>query len=434
MPGTGKIQAASNAETYLLDVSRTLRRGTITGIDRVERAYIKRLLQPGCRALFLARVPRGYCLYDKSAMRRFMSAPGSASGNSMQNTAAARCGILGLARMIRNHVPHGFEYLNVGHSNIRWAVLRAIRRAGMSRMTFLIHDMIPLDFPEFTRPEVQRRFARSMRLAGRMSDRIIYNSYVTRKRAEHWFERWGSRPSGQVAPLGTDLPAAPAPDTEGKIPSGPYFVVLGTIEPRKNHAMLLDIWEEFGRDLPEHHIPHLHIVGHRGWLNDALFARLDRSPIMGATVHERGTLADEQVRGLLTGARALLFPTLAEGFGLPLAEALQLEIKTLCTDLPVFRELFGDLPGYLPANDRAAWSHAILGLAKAPDMAHDSRIKKTYPPLRTWTDHFEQVLGICIERGNGCGQWATDVEGSYSGVYFATRAQAAASSRDPQKP
>jgi glycosyltransferase involved in cell wall biosynthesis len=436
MHGTGTTQTASVADTFILDVSRTVRRigrGPATGIDRVERAYLRHLLNSGDTAFFLARISRGYCLWDQSGMLGLLDMAKEPAGAELQQSALVSCGLLGLAGMVRARVPRRFEYLNVGHSNIRWPVLHALRRAGADCVTIMVHDMIPLDHPELTRPEVPGRFARAMRLAGRRSDRIIYNSQHTRQRAEFWFDIWGLKPQGRVVPLGIDPPAALSPTALAAVPAAPYFVVLGTIEPRKNHALLLDIWEGFERSLPADRIPHLHIIGRRGWLNRDVFARLDASPFIGVTVHEHGALDDNRVQALVTGARALLFPTLAEGFGLPLAEAMQLGTAAICSDLPVFRDLFGDYPDYLPINDRTAWAQKILGLAKTSGFDHDSHNKKIIPPLPDWAHHFAQVLEKQKTGGNKCGQRSDDVEGSTTGIYPAAGTQAQAAARNPQE-
>ncbi|MDT9702392.1 glycosyltransferase, partial [Streptomyces sp. P17] len=91
----------------------------------------------------------------------------------------------------------------------------------------------------------------------------------------------------------------------------PRFVTLGTIEPRKNHALLLDVWDSLPPPRPQ-----LVVIGRRGWADQALFARIAATP----DVAEFNTLDDGQVAAVLTGAQALLMPSFAEGFGLPLTE------------------------------------------------------------------------------------------------------------------
>ena len=126
------------------------------------------------------------------------------------------------------------------------------------------------------------------------------------------------RPRTVVAHLGVSVPEAGTPP-QGAWSGAPYFVTLGTIEPRKNHALLLDIWDRFaaeGRDAP-----HLLLCGARGWNNAAVFARLDAG---NPLVQERPGLSDGEIAALLVHSRGLLFPSLAEGYGLPPIEAAAL--------------------------------------------------------------------------------------------------------------
>ncbi|MEM9736206.1 MAG: glycosyltransferase, partial [Pseudomonadota bacterium] len=162
----------------------------------------------------------------------------------------------------------------------------------------------------------------------------------------------------------------------------------GTIEPRKNHALLLDIWARFWeqgrRDI------HLHVVGRRGWRNEEVFAALDRAPMRGVTVHEHGDMSDGEVAGLLAGARALLFPSLAEGFGLPLAEALALGTPVIASDLPALREVGGPVPTFLGARDRGRWQAAIL-----EHLAPQPRVEAWQPPR--WDAHFADLDTLLTE-------------------------------------
>lgn len=169
----------------------------------------------------------------------------------------------------------------------------------------------------------------------------------------------------------------------------PYFVCLSTIEPRKNHRLLLDIWAEFHDTLPEDKIPHLHIVGRRGWLNEDVFETLDTAAFMGKTAFEHGQVPDKQLGPLLKGARALLFPSFAEGFGYPLVEALQMQVPVICSDLPSFFEITSDAPLYISTENRRNWSEKILEVATS-NLIFDDLAKNT-PELPNWEAHFHKI-------------------------------------------
>ena len=188
-----------------------------------------------------------------------------------------------------------------------------------------------------------------------------------------------------VAPLGIDVPkpgSAPAGPWDG----GPWFVILGTIEPRKNHALLLRLWQE--GLVPND--AHLLICGARGWNNAAVFDTLDRGI---PRVHELPGLPDGAIAVLLKGSAGMLFPSLAEGYGLPPAEAAALGVPLLCNDLKVLREVVGDIPVYAPVADAYLWASEITRMAeeRRADPARAVTRSKSYAPP-DWDAHFKTVL------------------------------------------
>jgi glycosyltransferase involved in cell wall biosynthesis len=309
--------------------------------------------------------------------------------SDLRRFSIARCRGAGLASMLRRNMRADMAYLNVGHENLNPRVFDAVRAAA-GRSTVLIHDTIPLDYPQFQRPGSPERFAEKLRVTGEQADLVIYNSQETRKTAERYFLANGRVPAGIVAHLGM---VAPCPDTAALPPgydfSRPYFVTVGTIEPRKNHALLLDIWAEFHKGGAQN-VPNLFIVGRRGWNNRGVFERLDSEPFMGKTVFELSGLSDPGLFALLDGAAGLLFPSMAEGFGLPLIEAAALGVPVICADLPVYREFLENFPVYLSANDRYLWKQEIGRLV---GQMQGSAMRKPVK-VPTWADHFNTVLKV----------------------------------------
>jgi len=184
------------------------------------------------------------------------------------------------------------------------------------------------------------------------------------------------RPEPDLLPPGLDL-------------TRPYYVTIGTIEPRKNHALLLDVWDKLAARLPASAMPRLFILGHRGWADAALFARLDAA---GGLVRTLPDLPDGAVAALLAGAEALLFPSLAEGYGLPPLEAMALNVPVICAALAVFRETLGDYPVYLDATNSYSWLETIAKNMTAGEGRGENRQARKVPG---WADHFNVVLN-CV--------------------------------------
>ena len=140
-------------------------------------------------------------------------------------------------------------------------------------------------------------------------------------------------------------------------------------------------------ELAPDQVPHLHIIGRRGWENQNITAILDRAPFMNRSVFEHGFLPDDQLAARLGAARALLFPSFAEGFGYPLAEALQMGVPAICADLPVYREIAGGIPTYLDPLDGPGWKHAILSAATRTEKMASGHVS-----VPSWESHFATVF------------------------------------------
>lgn len=396
--------------TRCLDLSRLVSRvgrGPWTGVDRVEAAYLRQLLEQPSDLFGLVRTSLGYVLLDRQGVQslsdrfhgsvpwgtpdllsRIFLKPSSkrrAAESDLRRFCIARSGRSGLQRMLARHLPAGCSYLNVGHSNLRPHLFDAMRHVDQVQISVLVHDMIPLDLPTLQREGAVERFTTKMRAVSRHSDLVICNSEVTRKDTEHHFDAFGRVPEMMVAHLGIDLPQCSNMVPSPYIPLRPYFVVVGTIEPRKNHALLLDVWERLSSRLDAESMPELLIIGSRGWKNEEVFTRLEAKPRF---VTELNGLSDDEVASLVDGARALLMPSLAEGFGLPVVEAIALGTPAIVNDLPVYREILGNSPIYANVTDVYSWENEIVGLtAQArPEVAG------AQADLPNWVDHFNQVL------------------------------------------
>ena len=167
--------------------------------------------------------------------------------------------------------------------------------------------------------------------------------------------------------------------------------MLGTIEARKNHLLLLQIWADL---VLVHSIdaPRLLIIGQRGWECEQVFDLLDHNEELRGAVVEVGQCSDVDLDRHLRGARALLFPTLVEGYGLPLIEALALGTPVIASNLPVFHEIGQEIPDFIDPLDGPAWQAAILSYASDRSVARDAQIARLAAfRAPTWDDHFAKI-------------------------------------------
>lgn len=391
----------------LLDFTRLLRRvgRTQTGVDRVELAYIEALLGDAIPVWGLARTPIGYVLLDQKGLNAFYDrligarewsqpdflsrlqknwpAAARQALTDVRKLAVGRCLPQGLARMLKCYLPADTAYLNAGHSNLSDRVLRAVRNILRARIAVLVHDVIPLEYPHYQREGTVAAFEQKMRRVQAHADLIIYNSADTQTRTEAVMMPWGTPPNGIVSHLGI-VPPLPDPSAlpKGLFPEAPYFITVGTIEPRKNHTLLLDVWDRLGADAPM-----LLICGGRGWNNDAVFARLD-SLGPDARVREVSGLTDGALAALVQGAHCLLFPSLAEGYGLPAVEALALGTPVLCSNMATFHEIIGEKGIYVDDSTPIVWEEFVVNWSK---QARDTS-RVTGFEAHTWDAHFKTAL------------------------------------------
>ena len=176
----------------------------------------------------------------------------------------------------------------------------------------------------------------------------------------------------------------------------PYFVVLGTIEPRKNHLLLLNIWRRLAEEQPSP--PTLVIIGTRGWENEQVLDVLDRSVLVRPHVVEASGVSDRGVMRLLANARGLLMPSFAEGYGLPVVEALSLGTPVVASDIPIFREVSHGRAVLRHPLDGPGWRDAIMRLSDpaSPFAVQARREAQAFRSL-SWSTYFAGVEAFLHE-------------------------------------
>lgn len=391
----------------LLDISRLVygtRRRLPSGIDRVEYAYARHWLARGNRAVtFLLRGAIGPAVaVPHSLVADFLPLLGKQWGERDLSPDVMKAAQR-LARQARQRQwlgrgqdelenalngPEAPIYLLVSHRLAdRPRPIAALKQRG-ARFVALVHDLIPANYPEYARPSSAASHVARVNTFAALADGIIVNSIATAADLAPHLRRSVSDIPVLAAPLGVD-----APRTDGNFPrpAGPYFICLGTIEPRKNHLLLLHIWRDLAQRMGTE-TPKLLLIGRRGWENENIIDMLERCPALTGVVREYADLPDDAVAGLLQGARALLFPSFAEGYGLPLAEALALGVPAICSDLPALREVGGDAPDYLSPLDGLGWRHFILGFAEEDSRLREKQLQRLAQWSRpSWSQHFALV-------------------------------------------
>ena len=257
-------------------------------------------------------------------------------------------------------LPKGARYLNASHFGLAfpgafdWLGSRPDVKA-----VFFVHDMLPFETPEYFPPAEFARHQIRMRNLARRGAGAVVSTEIVKAALQAHLALLGRR---DMPILTAPLPVAPIFTDESprdeELSARPFFIQCGTIEPRKNHLTVLQVW----RELVARHggsAPKLLLVGARGWENENVLDLLNRSAALRDHVLEVSGLPTPVLRRLLGNSRALLMPSFAEGYGLPLVEAKAAGVPVIASDIPVFHEIAGG--SFVPLNpiDGMGWLRAI---------------------------------------------------------------------------
>ena len=232
-----------------------------------------------------------------------------------------------------------------------------------------VHDLIFERYPQHHTRRNRLFLHAAMPLFVRAADAIIAVSRHTRR---DLVELYGADPAKiQVVYEGVDERFAPAPPDEVQrvrqtySPDRPYLLMVGTLEPRKNHAAALRALAR----LKAHGSPHrLLLVGGHGWLFDPIRQEVDALGLAG-DVHFGGYVPDADLPPLYSGAACVLVPSLSEGFGFPVLEALACAAPVVCSNASSLPEVAGDAALLVAPEDDAALAAAVHLLLDQPQFA-----------------------------------------------------------------
>ena len=371
----------SDPRPNLLDVTRLVERSWTrrpsSGIDRVCEAYLDHFSASSLAVVQHRGVVR--VLDAKRSDRLF-----GWLANGEEGFRAKCAALLGsaLAGAGAQEATAGQTYINVSHTDFDLpAHWEWVERSGL-RSVYFIHDLIPILHPEYSRPHAVRRHRGRVELALRRADHLVTGSQAVARDLRTFAKRKGLRlPPVTVAPIAGHEFVGTA-----KVQHAPYFLCIGTIEPRKNHALLFQVWralvDRMGRDAPR-----LVIIGQKGPMTGDILAPLAQDAVLREHIEHHEGCSDDELGRWMAGAEAVLFPSLAEGFGLPLVEALAMGKPVLASDIPIFREIAQGCAHLLDPSSCDNWADAVKAIhCGAPGKSTTARFKSP-----DWPSHFASL-------------------------------------------
>jgi glycosyltransferase involved in cell wall biosynthesis len=257
----------------------------------------------------------------------------------------------------------------------------------------IVYDLIPLRFPQFVVPGYVELLTDYFGELLWLADRAICISESTRQDWKRFAQEVGAEPvPADIFPLGCDL-APPSTDKlatalPAKLQGKRFALYVSTIEPRKNHRMLYQAWDEGMRTkCLDAARDRLVFVGRRGWAIDDLLREIETNPLTRDTIVLLHDVADAQLTALYRACAFVVFPSLYEGFGLPLAEALGYGKLCISSNSGALAEIGGDLVMRLDPKDTLAWASTIARLMTSQSEIREweVRVRSFYRPT-TWDD------------------------------------------------
>lgn len=297
--------------------------------------------------------------------------------------------IKGIVRAENTKKGECYFLLKLDQNGVKYPSYFAQLKAKGIKPIIMIHDLFPILYPEYSDPAYAEQFEKNIISSINNAIGLICVSQNTQNLLEHYLQSKNiSCPPVIASPL---APGLINQETQQLAPlEGPYFVIVSTIVARKNHLLLLHIWRQLSKQLGEN-TPKLVIIGKRSAECSSTLAMMDHCQLIRPHIIET-TATDKELRHYLTHATALLFPTFAEGYGLPLIEALSFNVPVLASDLTIFREIANNIPEYLDPIDGKGWLETILEYTQEHSSLRAAQLERLSEfTMPTWFDHFRKV-------------------------------------------
>jgi len=269
---------------------------------------------------------------------------------------------------------------------VRWA-----RDDLRLHFSLLVHDLIPIRRPEWCDRSVIVPFAAWHRTVLPFVDQVFANSRFTADDVTAWAQASGIELRNPVrpVPIGSGLPSVADPAVASpRLPApGSYVLFVSTLEARKNHTLLFRVWRRLLSELPRDRVPTLVFAGSVGWLVNDLMQQLENAGWLDGKIQLVSNPSDAELQALYRGCRFTVFPSLHEGWGLPVSESLALGQPCLASSVTALPEAGGDLARYFdPENFDSAYQ-AVRAVLDDPSGLEEWReqVRREFRPV-PWTD------------------------------------------------
>jgi glycosyltransferase involved in cell wall biosynthesis len=291
-----------------------------------------------------------------------------------------------------------------GFPNYAKIIAEAKRRYGV-KFAILVYDLIPIDYGDFVEQQHALRFRNWLEQTIACADVVLTVSNYSRNALMRLAAEAGwPLPHVEVLELGTALNGRPRADQRTISLPEPYVLVVSTIEIRKNHRLLIAVWQRLLERHGADATPHLVFAGNIGWMVDDLLTDLAGSHYLNGKIAHMLDLSDTELSEAYRSCLFTIFPSFCEGWGLPIAESLVHGKFCLASNRGAIPEVGGDLVDYFDPTDvddaLAKIEHALFDSNYLA--AREARLKAEFHPRRwdTCANALIATLAQSDERGS----------------------------------
>ena len=375
-------------KTYI-DISHLILARFLTGIQRVVRSVCRELIERHAGEIVLLDELRDLNTFrvvpEEYFVRRFVE-------NDEEAALPEDCPTLTLDDMEGGSI--FFDLDSVWNSPKKRSSLVPELKARCIRWVAYVYDICPITHPQCASQNTIFNFIEYIGTVIRHADAVVVSTDFVGEAFRDLCGRVGRKsPPVSVSWLGCDFNQGNADEVDKEVSTAlqgkKYILSVGTLEPRKNQSLLLDAFNNF---LFEKGIG-LVFVGKVGWRVDDLCECIDASPHFGRDLFHFQFIGDATLSWLYDHAFATAMPTITEGFGLPLVESLLRGVPAFVSDIPVMREVGGDLPIYFDNTDERDFADKVLGLLG--DGGRYAALKRRLSDYRgvTWGEVADRIYG-----------------------------------------
>jgi glycosyltransferase involved in cell wall biosynthesis len=302
---------------------------------------------------------------------------------------------------IEQKLNQGDVYVTVGlnsESNIFPGIHAMKERAGI-KVVGMCYDLIPVKFPHFLETGHSKIFSRFIIDMARCADMILCISQNTLHDLEQFLSTANERcPRLKVIRLGADIEKKTSAVSERirTICRNPYILFVANVEPRKNHELLYRAYkklvEEGQRDLPR-----LVLVGRTGAGTDSLPSNLRLDQSINGLVLMLNHVSDAELSYLYRHTLFTVFPSLYEGWGLPVAESLAYGKFCVASSASSLPEVGGDFAEYLDPSDLSAWIERLAYYFNNREAIHDREAEiRLHYKVYTWAQTARAIVNHAL--------------------------------------